>query len=290
MDQTSWVVCQSLLIQCTPEKRSALFKLLPKNKQEEIQAIVPAWEDPMQTPDPLERQLENIHASWLAPYLRTFSESEIRLFISSLKDSHAKELQKTLLFTNHVSTLTPIAKRFFQKTLWEYLGGDKELPLSCLPSSNMNELLKVDPAVLQKVIFCLGLHDLGQEIRQIIDTAKLRRIQAALSPEESHYLKALMQKKEPVTFKKISLAQWNGDIDTLRKTIQGRGLNRLAKAVYGEHESFVWYLSHRLEMETASQFLKLSTPIEPAQAREALAGQVEELLAMFHTPTLGKTE
>jgi hypothetical protein len=286
MQKTSWVVCQALLLKCSSEKRKALFNLLPPSKQKEIQEVAPSHKDPLQLQDTLEEELALVHPSWLAPFLRSLAESDVRLFLSALKQSHAHELQKSLLFTNHLLPLTPSAKFFLQKTLWNKLGASNERPLTWLPQSPLNVLLTIDFHCLTALIFLLGLHDLAHEMRQIIETAKLKKIQAALSPKELAFLKTLMQKKESVVFKKLSLSQWSGDRETLRKTLQRRGINRLAKAAYGYDESLFWYLTHRLEIETAKQLMKLSTVLDLPRAQEALITQVEEALAYSQTHSL----
>lgn len=277
-DNTSWAVCLALVMQSSPEKRGALLQFLPAARQKELQEMKGPFQNPLESQLSLETQLNLIHASWIAPYLRTYTESEIRLFLSALGQNQAKELQKTLLFTNQLIQLASSAKEYLQKILWKNLGGDEQIPLSCLQESSINSLLFLEDRIFNQLIFLLGLHDLAIEMRQIIETAKLKKIQAALSSEESHFLKELMLKKEPVTFKKISLSQWNGDEKSLKKLLQGRGLNRLAKALYGQNETFCWYIAHKLDMESAKQFFKLLVPLEIARVHEVLLSQVEEVL------------
>ncbi|MES2345602.1 MAG: hypothetical protein V4494_06685 [Chlamydiota bacterium] len=285
MQKTSWVVCQSLLLKCSSEKRKALFKLLPSSKQKELQELTAPERDPLQFQDSLEEQLYLIHPSWIAPFLRSLAESDIRLFLSSLKKTHAEELQKNLLFTNNLLSLSSSAKNFLQKTLWDKLGAFQQYPLACLPKSPLNILLTLSSSLFNTLIFLLGLHDLAHEMRQIIETAKLKKIQSTLYQEELKFLKILMQKKEPVAFKKLSLSQWTGDKISLRNILQGRGINRLAKALYGQHESFIWHLTHRLEIETAKQFIKLSTPLDLPRAKDALIVQIEEAFSYLQTHT-----
>src|SRR5690242_16071704 len=44
-----------------------------------------------------EDQIDHIHASWFAPFLRTLAENDIHFFLSCLKPDQIKTLQKTLL-------------------------------------------------------------------------------------------------------------------------------------------------------------------------------------------------
>lgn len=288
MNQTSWVVCHALLQECPPEKRSALLHRLTPKKQSELASLPIPRSNPLQPEPPLDTQLEKVHASWLDPFLRTLTENEVRLFLSSLKETQARELEQTLLFTNHLLPLKPLAKEFLQKTLWQQLDGEKQLPLSCLPESPLNILLDLNEKFLSQGIFLLGLHDLSQEMPHIIETTRLKKIYAALNSLEEFYLKSLLRKKEPVVFKKLSLSEWDGNVEDLRKMVQGRGLNRLAKSLYGENESLVWYVIHRLEMESAHQCLKLSVALQPAVAKSALMRQIEEMATFLKSRSQGR--
>lgn len=287
-NKASMAACHTLLLNCSPEKRKALFKFLPQETQQRFQEMTSPKDALLKKEDSLDLELSLLHPSWLAPYLRTLTESEIRLFLSSLNPEQGEHLQKILLFTSSPVPLTPLAKKYLQKTLWKKVGGEEQLPLVCLPVFSLNRLLSLSDFFLNKLIFFLGLRDLAHEMRQIIETAKLKKIQTALSPDEIQFLKGAMLKKEPVAFKKISLSQWDGEKKSLRKILYGRGINRLSKALYGQNESLAWYLSHKMDIETAKQFLKLLAPLDQPRAKEVLIYQVQEILEHLQTITSGK--
>lgn len=122
------------------------------------------------------------------------------------------------------------------------------------------------------------MHDLSVEIRQIIETAKLKQIYALLTKPQTTFLKTLLHKKEAVTFKKMGLIAWRGDKDALRSLLLQRGLNRIAKSLYGRHPSLLWHVAHRLDAEKGQLLLNLCTALDHPRASSLLSEQVVELV------------
>jgi hypothetical protein len=287
MNSISWIFCQAFLQKCPPEKRSGLIAYLPEEKQGAFAHALPASFNPLEGIPPPETLLDQIHYTWLAPFLRTLPENDIRLYFSALHESHAKPLKKALLFSTSLLALTPLATRFLRQTLLRKIT-DVEgeiLPVECLPKSPMLPLLQFNYEELLSIIDLLGIHDLAVEIRQIIDTSLLKKIYATLSKEQNAFLKTLSQKKEPLAFKKMTLANWDGNASHLKTMLQQRGLNRLAKALYGETPSFLWHLMHRLDLDRANMLKNLCKPLDHPQASHILRNQITDLMHSIKNST-----
>jgi hypothetical protein len=289
LDELSAIACHAYLQKCSPERRHALLRYLPKKEQEDLSSLPGSYGDLTRSSWTVENQLKEIHYSWFASFLRTLPENEIRLFLSSLPEDQVLGLKKTLLFSNHLIPLTPCAEQFFRHTLYEKTTANAKdlLPTPCLPTAPLNALLSLSFTELLKLIDFLGLRDLAGEIRQIIETVKLKQIYAALSKEEQEYLKLLLQKKEHISFKRMELGKWDGGEETLKHHLRQRGLNRLAKALYGSHPSLIWHVSHRLESHLAGILLKLCTPLEHPRATDLLTSQVVELISYLQNKKPG---
>lgn len=284
MDATAAIVCKSLLQRCPQEKREQLFRFLSQEDQAILHELPDAYyREPAEGFLTPAAELKNIHFSWFDPLFRTFSENEVRLFLSALSPEQTKGLKKLLLFSNHGAELNPSVRPFFEMTLWEKLSGKDLIPIECLPDSPLNALLTLSPASFSSLIDYLGIHDLATEVKQIIETARLKQIHAALKPNELTYLKTLLHRKEPLSFKRMEMQTWDGKNATLRALLHQRGMNRLAKALYRKEKSLLWYVSHKLDMEAGELLLKLATPLEHPRAQEILVGQVTELLTLIQT-------
>jgi hypothetical protein len=141
--------------------------------------------------------------------------------------------------------------------------------LNCLTDFSTQEL--------RLLIEFLGLHDLSIEIRQIIDTVKLKKIHSILSKEKTAFLQSLLHKKEPVIFKKMELFNWNGEAETLLQMIKKRGLNRLAKGLYPENTNLIWYVKHRMSCEEEALFSSLHKKLEQPKAYLLLKSEILDI-------------
>lgn len=282
MNLAALAVCNAFLQQAAPETKERLISFFSQKELQTIQELPSScYGNPAAGIATENERLNLVHYSWFAPYFRNFAEGEIRIFLSALNETQIKGLKKTLLFSNSLPSLNPAALPFLKESLWEMLsGGNEVLPMECLPASSLNKLLDFDAYELLSVIDMLGLHDLALEVKQIIETSKLKKISQALSSQEQAFLKELLHKKEKVSFKRMSLQKWEGDVPSLRSVLHQRGINRLAKALFGQNPSLLWYVGHKLDAERGQMLFKLAEPLEHSQAAQALAAQVEEAIAL----------
>ena len=284
MDKTAWIVCNAFLGKAGSAKKNALTSYLPDTSQELLKALGCPEKDPLQAVFNPTDILQFVHYSWITPFLRTMGEAEISLFLASFDESLQKKLKKALLFSKPIHPITPFAKKHLQSVIVQHLmeGSTDILPVDLLPHSPLNTLLDISYESLQSLIEYLGLHDLSVEIKQIIDTMKLKKIHSVLSEEKETYLKILSQKKEPVLFKRMELLKWDGKAETLEKVLYHRGLNRLAKALYPESPSLLWYISHKLPWEQAASLRNLVKPLDHPKAASMLSHQILEVLPRVH--------
>jgi hypothetical protein len=285
MDKSSSAVCHAFLQTIAPKERQALLTHLPEMEAEALAAPCDFQGDPTLGVAPLEEELTRMHSSWLAPFLRSLSEGDIKIFLGCLTEKQQNGLKSSLLFSNHIPTISDLGKRFLRRQFFSTLAGQEDLlPISCLPRAPINDLLAMSYEELLSLIDLLSMHDLSVEIRHIIDTAKLKRIYALLTQPQTNFLKTLLYRKEPVVFKKMELTKWDGRTEELASTLEQRGINRLAKALYNEEPSLVWYIAHRLDADRGALLQKLSTPLDHPRAASLLSEQVTDLIQSLKNP------
>ncbi len=283
MNHSSLAVFNSFLMQTPSSKKEKLLNCLGRDERALLETLGKIQGNPSQGFSSVGDMLARIHYSWFAPYLRTLPERDIRLFLSALSEEQTSGLKKILLLSDGQISLNKLAKEFLQKVLFKEVVGQQTdlLPLECLPESSLNALLNLKSSDLTQMIFFLGLHDLALDMKHIIETAKLKKIQGILSPLQQNYLKILFQSREPVVFAKMGLGKWSGEEESLKQLIHQRGFNRLAKACYGQDGSFLWYLTHALEIDQAQLFQKLCAPLDNRAAIQALIFQIFEILSFM---------
>jgi len=278
MDTTALIVWQSYLQASPADRRTLLLRTISPELSIKLQEVASISFDPSQGLPTLEDALAHIHYSWLSPFLRSLSESEIKLFLAALTPEQIKGLKHSLLLSNSLPVLNPLAKEYLTKTLFETIASDSLLPISCLPPDPLNALIDLNQEELSSLIDLLSMHDLSIEIRHVIETTKLKEINSLLSKPQTTFLKTLLHKKEPVSFKKMGLLAWKGDREALRSMLMQRGINRIAKSLYEKDPSLLWYVSHRLDLEKGQLLNKLCTALDHPHASGLLSEQVIELI------------
>jgi hypothetical protein len=283
MNKGSWSVAFAFLQTLPPSEQNALLRYLPQESQKSYHKTQKWYQDPTVDTAPLEEELPHVHFSWLEPYVRALPKTDIKLALSCLTQEQQKGLKRSLRFSNHLPELTLLGALFLKRQLFSALrNGEDLLQIATLPDSPMNLLLNLSYEQLCSLISLLAMHDLSGEIRQIIDTTQLKKIYAALTTEQSELLNKLTFRKEGVTFKKMELSKWDGQLETLHALLEQRGINRLAKALYEENPSLLWILMHRLDADRGAQLRQLCAPLDHPRAASLLSEQVVLLASDIH--------
>jgi hypothetical protein len=279
------LVCNAFIENQAKEDKNKLLSFLPDKEREEILSLESPSASLCEGYDLTEHLMDWVHYSWLTPFLRTLTEQELKIFLSSLNNDHAENLKQELLFSEEIPAISLISKSFLRQKLASYLLKKESslLPITALPPSSLNCLLDLSSGGLQHLIDFLGLHDLAVELKQIIDNIKLKKIHSFLSKEKLFFLKSLAHKKESIVFKKMELTHWNGEEESLLNLLRKRGMNRLAKALFPENKDLIWYVTHRMASKEAHLFTALHKKLEPKEAYSLLGKQIIELVSFFKT-------
>ncbi len=280
MRSSSRVVLKSFLEMCSVAERSSLTNYLAPIEKQIIDKLPKTYGNPLRDTATTQQLLQQIHPSWLSPFLRTLSEKDIGFFLAALGAPLSIAVKKELLYAGEIPVVSELGKEYLQKTLLGYLTAEVEdlLPLAFLPESPLNSLLDLKNELLNLSLDFLGLHDLCVEVKQIIEKTKLQKINEALTTHQLNYLKILLQSPEPVAFAKMGLANWNEDPEKLKMLIRQRGANRMAKALYGQDPSLIWHVLHKLDFERAFLVKKLMSPMDNSRAVQILIAQILEYI------------
>jgi hypothetical protein len=281
MDSTALIVWQSFLQTSPTDRRDSLLRCISKELAEELLSLPPFSFERQADVEAPEEELSKIHYSWLAPFLRSLPENEIKLFLSAMSDEQIEGLKESLLLSNALPTPSQLGKTYLRKTLFEMIATDDLIPVCLLPEESLNDLLSLSFEEINSLIDLLSMHDLSIEIRHIIETSKLKEIYALLTKAQTTFLKTLIHKKEPVSFKKMGLLGWKGDTQALSSMLLQRGINRIAKSLYGKSPSLLWHVAHRIESDKGQLLMKLCTALDHPRASALLSEQVVELIGVL---------
>jgi len=273
-------VLKAFLDRCPPEKKKALERFLSEKERLRLEKI-PSLDVEI-NPDRFQpgEILDKVHWSWFLPTLKTYPEEEQELFLSSLNPFAAKSLAKTLKISAKEEEISESARNYLRQVLLDSLIDQKHPPLAAeyLPRGPLRGLLSLSKKELVRLIDFLSLHDLAEELRQIVETKILKKIYSFLSDEEKKFLKAASAHKDPFTLGRLGLERWDGSEESLRALMHRRGLARFAVALSGQNPDFLWHICHQLDIGRGNALFKLCAKESPHSMRDKVLRQIEELL------------
>ncbi len=284
MNTSSWVVFKNLLERGSSGLQSSISRYLAKEELEKLESVRPSKGDPFSYSTTMEARLSRIHYSWLIIFLEPFAENDKMKILSVLDKPQSTKLQNHFKLTDTIHPLKEIAKDYLASAVYEWIiSGQKEfLPFEFLPNHPLNVLLDLSKRELQALVDYLGLHDLAMELKHVIKSEQIKKIQKVLSKEEREYLKSLLKTKEPLSFARLNLDGWNGDGEKLKTILHRRGFNRLAKALFGCHPSLLWHICHRLDTGRTKILRKFFTDINNDEAHQTLTKQLLGLISKVY--------
>lgn len=227
--------------------QDALLKALPPAQAKEIALLKILQGDPSAIFLHPSEALDGVHYSWISEEIAKKPESLHPFFIASLSKAQQRDLKK-ILGETAAKSLAPILSTYFCHQLFLGLGMDKLLPKSFLPETPLFPLINLSKSKLVDIIDYFGLYDLSEEIRTIVNTKNLKNIYACLTPKKHQFLRNCMHLKDRLVAPKLNLDKWDGNCQELQRILHRRGLNRMGKALSGQHPDLIWYLTHTLDI------------------------------------------
>jgi len=130
---------------------------------------------------------------------------------------------------------------------------EKDIPcLETMERGDFSWLLECNPEEIETIASLVGTYDLVEEVRKTIDKKSLEKLFSSLSLMQRRYLRALLHTPLPGLKSTINLPEFlRLPTEEGKERLLARGYERLATALQGQDEIFIWYLLHRLERSQA---------------------------------------
>lgn len=279
MQAKSAIIMRVLINRFTKGSPDTALKFLPEEEIKQVASYNIASNDIKPIFAQPEDLISKIHYSWLQPLIEKLPKEAKPLALSSLPEEQALRLGHSLHVESASKPLSPMVKSYILNQLYKQIKGiDKILPFEYLPETQMTILGHSSKQDLVELIEFLGINDLSEEIRHIVDRKILKNVYTCLTPKEQQYLKICMHHKDKVATPSLGLDKWSGNCDKLKTVLQTRGLVRLGKALSGEHPDFMWHLIHALDTGRGQALLKYYSKSAVPGITSALAQQVSNLM------------
>jgi hypothetical protein len=279
MQVKSAIMMRILLNRFTKSSPEAVLKSFAVQDKELLDKININTKDVLPAFSPAAARVEKIHYSWLVSSIQMFPEAIQPLATASLPNETCQRLNQTLNLNPSSQFISPILKNYLIKMIYNNLKGSEDvIPLEYLSPFLLSPLGEWNKHELVELIEFIGIHDLSEEIRYIVNKKILQNVYNCLSSKEQQYLRICLHLKEKVTTPKLGLDKWGGNCEKLKTALQTRGLVRLAKALSGEHPTFMWYLSHILDTGRGQALIKYYSKAAVPGITVILAQQVSNLM------------
>lgn len=225
-----------------------LLKYLPLENQQAVRSQQILAQDISIALKPARDLLTRIHYSWLAAPLQQFSGQMQKFILSSLPETIFSKLNRLLPLpvTESLDLASPF-RSVFQDLLYKELKCDDILPIPYFPPSKLNFLTEWDKQKIVQLVDYLGLYDLANFVRQVIDKKKLKLIYDCLDIEKKQFMRSCFHSKDKIVLPLLELEPWQGDRKKLYEVIHRRGLLRLGKALSNESSDLSWVISRILD-------------------------------------------
>ncbi|MEX1013020.1 MAG: hypothetical protein WD595_03960 [Waddliaceae bacterium] len=224
------------------------------------------------------RHLENVHYSWLIPIFQKLNPQLLPYAIAIIPEEQREKLAETLSVKEYPTALPPPICRFLYTKLFPIINDELHLASCDLSTSPLSPIFDFSKQMLLEMIDLLGMFELTEIIKKIVDKTRLQKIYHCLNQEEKKFLLQLQKEKRPLFSIKISLNQWDGSISQLRKLIHKVGMIRLAGALSGENDDFIYAFLHRLDIGRGRHLLKLLEKKEIKTNKKTMMKQTRQLL------------
>lgn len=270
MDSRSQLMLHLLANKFHPRARENLESFLPEEERGVLTHAITGAADVFPLLHHAKDLLQTTHYSWLEPLVVKFPSS-------------LQKTAKTSFSSTAAQKWSPV-QSFFANQFYLFLEADQHLPTAYLPSHELSPLLSWTKEGLVTLIQGLGMYDLREEMREIVDKVLLQRIQEALSLEQKRYLRVCPPQKERLHISKLGVHWPDMTKYQLQRALQKRGLARLAGACGDLHPDFVWALAHLLDRGRGQILLKFFSKPSIPKVVFVLKPQVLHLMDFLSKP------
>lgn len=264
------------LLDALPEQDAQKIRELPVESSNPFPLLSPPW-----------KRLGNIHYTWIHKYLRGLSKDKLQVALALLPESIAGKLRKSYFSDIKPAKLSPAMQGFLASREKGLYPVDEVLPLEYLHRTEMTRIAELTKEELVEVIDFLGLFDLADEIKHIVDKVVLEKVYHCLTKKKQQFLKDCLTQKEKLVTQRLQLENWDGDDTKLMKLLHHRGIVRLGYALSGQHPDLIWHVSHVLDVGRAEKLARYISKEPIPSVTEALIKQVARVIKFFEG--IGKT-
>lgn len=236
-------------------------------KERTLLASIPKNDEPIALHlDLVDQTIHSFHYSWYLDALNKCTKPVQRELLSIFSDEQSKKLQKNLQIKPSSKKISPLVQKFLSHKLLKELGYE-QLPPTCLFSHEKGFFLtKIKKNQLVYAIHKLGIFDIANMAKKIVDKKTLKELNKFFSAEQKRLFKEAQKKyNDPLPSSTKDINKNLEDDRSFANFLEKRGLLRLAIALANENSFLVWHLAHILDKGRGKEFLSIVRRCVPNQ-------------------------
>ena len=282
MDAKGWHMLHALINKFHQGTPDDLARHLPDDEKQTVAEHRHTDADIAAVTTTADQLLQTVHYSWLKRYMDRLSPGLRDLVLSSLPEVQGVGLANVLNVPTPSIPLSPAVRHFLLTLFQRHWASDIQvIPKEASPSK-LSAILDLEKHQLVELIDLLGIWDLSEDVRRVIDKNRLQQIFRCLSATQQTFLQRCLQEHDRLTPPPLGIDRWDGNCQELLHLIHRRGLARFGKALSGQPEAIVRQVRRTLDTGRA-RILSGHTTREESQGVGAAAMQVLNALVFLNT-------
>lgn len=258
--------------------QEAFLSDLPEQEAKEVLAVKspgPQIEAILNFPSDL---IKDVHYSWVAETVMKIPPALQSQVVSLFNPQQADRLTQLIGTKPFIQNLSAPVRAYLLKVFFDKFDTGNLLPKAFLPKSELSILAKIPKNDLVELIDLLGIYDLTDESKTILDNKRIKAIHRCLTIPQRKFYAYCLHQREKVASTRLNLSSWNGDCAELQRKIHIRGIARLGKALSGQNPQLIWYIVHSLDTGRGHLLQKHVEKEAVLKITPALAQQVLQTL------------
>ncbi|MDN3504442.1 MAG: hypothetical protein P0S95_02565 [Rhabdochlamydiaceae bacterium] len=248
---TQTAAFKAKLATMTDDQKNQLLHFLPESESIKVREMA-QFDMGLINSMPIFAYLGKIHPSWFESLFNNYSKQD-KLIIISAFTQRRETLADSCHLPHDFVPLSNMAKQFVLTNLYKSMlaNNQNSLPFPFLSVEPFFNLLTLPYEKVSTLIDLMGMHDLAPEMKTLIRSQQVRSILEAFHPKVVTYLKQIATHDKDVSFGKLGISSWNGNVENLKELVHKRGLNRIARVVSENTKSYQNHLMYLLSKQEA---------------------------------------
>lgn len=283
MQAKAWIMLRVLLNRFHPNFSEAMLTCLPQDETKALLAQEVSSNNVALALTHPAVAIEKIHYSWLVPAFQKMPKYLQKPLLWALPPGQAAKIRDFLKFPYEPpSALAPAIQSLLINLLYTEVKHTEILPSEYLPQTSLTSLANLTKPQLVELIDFLGIYDLAEEVRYIIDRSLLKNLHTCLSTKQRQFLHTCLHQREKIAASPMEFKKWDGDCKKLENMLHRRGLVRFGKALSGQHPDLIWHITRILDTGRGALLAEYCTPQPIPGVTTALVEQLVHLMEFLN--------